>query len=322
MSVQQCLNQCAAYGYSAAALELGTECSCGDPSDVAANSPGPAPVEDCNAACRGSPTDICGGTSRVSLYFWDQSVQPLYVWNTPANTGHYELLIGGIVIPLISTLGLNNKVSFMEKGGTGAPNSTGAYELDYQLADDFTKAWRVMHVASDVFCAANLVLPDRKGRVLSVGGWSGDSTQGVRLYTPSGVTGVNGTTDWEEHWDQIHLQQGRWYPGAMQMANGSVLIVGGEEGSNGAPVPTLEILPKVDGGPTYLEMDWLLRTDPNNLYPFTFVLPGGGIFIIYYNEARILDEKTFETTTVLPIIPGSVNAAGGRTYPMEVCDAF
>ncbi|KAG8818809.1 hypothetical protein FRC19_010302 [Serendipita sp. 401] len=142
-------------------------------------------------------------------------------------------------------------------------------------------------------------------------------TTGVRFYTPDGSPGVNGTNDWEEHWDQIHLQQGRWYPGAMVMANGSILIVGGEEGSNGAPVPSLEVLPKPEGGPTYLTMDWLLRTDPNNLYPFLYVLPGKGIFIIYFNEARILDEKTFETIKTFPIIPGAVTGPAGRVYPLE-----
>jgi hypothetical protein len=64
-------------------------------------------------------------------------------------------------------------------------------------------------------------------------------------------------------------------------------------------------------------MDWLQRTWPNNLYPFSFVLPGGGILVIYYNEARILDEKTFATTKALPLIPGAVVGDGGRTYPME-----
>jgi hypothetical protein len=101
---------------------------------------------------------------------------------------------------------------------------------------------------------------------------------------------------------------------------GSILVVGGEEGSNGYPVPSIEVgsvklleeglilfnqvLPKPEGGPTYvrsdirlriilmvlcqIDMDWLLRTDPNNLYPFLFVLPGGGIFVLYYNEVRVL----------------------------------
>ena len=81
----------------------------------------------------------------------------------------------------------------------------------------------------------------------------------------------------------------------MMMANGSVLVVGGENGSNGPPVPSLEILPTPPGGDTVLFMDWLNRTDPNNLYPFLVVLPGGGVFVGYYNEARILDERLSES---------------------------
>ncbi|SRR5258706_2178856 len=69
----------------------------------------------------------------------------------------------------------------------------------------------------------------------------------------------------------------------MIMANGSILVVGGEDGSNGPPVPSLEILPTPVGGPTWLHMDWLQRTDPNNLYPFLAVIPAG-IFVQYYNE--------------------------------------
>ncbi len=62
------------------------------------------------------------------------------------------------------------------------------------------------------------------------------------------------------------------------MSNGSVLVVGGERGSNDIAEPTLEVLPKPPGGPTYLFMDWLNRTDPNNLYPFLHMLPSGNIF--------------------------------------------
>ncbi|KAK7691708.1 hypothetical protein QCA50_005108 [Cerrena zonata] len=102
------------------------------------------------------------------------------------------------------------------------------------------------------------------------------------------------------------------------MPNGSVLVVGGEEGSNGAPVPSLEILPTPEGGDTWLFMDWLQRTDPNNLYPFLHVLPSGNIFVGYFNEARILNPRTFDTISVLPTMPGSVtDLIAGRTYPME-----
>ncbi|KAL5480284.1 hypothetical protein ACEPAI_1554 [Sanghuangporus weigelae] len=314
-SATNCLSLCSTYGYPAAGMEFGDECWCGDVEDIVNNGGTNASEADCAMACSGDPIHLCGGAERLSLYEWEGG---LNMWHTPENTGHYEFLIGGLVIPLIANVGVNNKVQFLEKFGTGPPNSTGAYELDLSLTDDFTKAWREMHVKTDVFCAATVILPDKAGRLIDVGGWSLDSTFGIRLYTPSGSAGVNGTTDWEENVDELSLQNGRWYPGAMIMANGSVLVVGGESGSNGPPVPTLEILPKPEGGPTVLTMDWLQRTDPNNLYPFLFVLPSGGVFVIYYNEARILDEVTFDTIRQLPNVPGAVNNfLGGRTYPME-----
>ena len=95
----------------------------------------------------------------------------------------------------------------VEKFGTSEfDNSTGAYELDLSLTNDFSHAWRTMHVKSDVFCSASVVLPDKGARQLNVGGWSLDSTQGVRLYTPDGSPGVNGTNDWEENFEELHLQ--------------------------------------------------------------------------------------------------------------------
>jgi hypothetical protein len=97
-------------------------------------------------------------------------------------------------------------VSFLEKGGTGFPNSTGAYELDLSLVNDFSHAWREMHVKTDVFCSAAVVLPDKGARILNVGGWSLVSTYGVRLYTPDGSPGVNGTNDWEEDPNTLNLQ--------------------------------------------------------------------------------------------------------------------
>lgn len=63
-----------------------------------------------------------------------------------------------------------------------------------------------MHVKTDIFCGASLVLPDRAGRQLSVAGWSLDSTFGVRLYTPDGSEGVNGTNDWQENFRVLKLQ--------------------------------------------------------------------------------------------------------------------
>ena len=105
------------------------------------------------------------------------------------------------------TLGINNKIAMVEKFGTSEfANSTGAYELDLSLVSNFSLAWRTMHVKSDVFCSASIVLPDKGARQLNVGGWSLDSTKGVRLYWPDGSAGVNGTNDWQENFDELKLQ--------------------------------------------------------------------------------------------------------------------
>ena len=111
------------------------------------------------------------------------------------------------------------------------------------------------------------------------------------------------------------------------LPNGSILVIGGEPGSNSAiHEPNLEILPKPAGGETVVPLDWLARTDPFNLYPFVIVLPSKHLFVGkgetvlvcpslrlisffqgHYNEARILESVTFNTITQLPNIPGAVN---------------
>ena len=114
------------------------------------------------------------------------------------------------------------------------------------------------------------------------------------------------------------------------LPNGSILVIGGETGSNASPQPDLEVLPKPAGGDTVVDLDFLKRTDPYNLYPFVFVLPSKNLFVGkfrevsccepntfitfffqgYYNEARILEPVTFTTITQLPNIPGAVNDCG------------
>lgn len=263
-TAELCLGLCAQFGYSAAGMEYGEECYCGDPIDVDSVGSTLHPEGDCNIACSGNASAICGGGSRLSLYYWTGET-PLYVFHYPQGVaaGQYSNFVGGVVTPLMTMETITGKITFLEKYGTGPPNSTGAYELDPSQIGDFDAAWREMHVKTDIFCSAGLVLPDKGARQLTVGGWSLDSTYGVRLYWPDGSLGVAGVNDWEEDNANLRLQQGRWYPSAMVMANGSILVVGGEVGSNDRPVPTLEILPPTGTAPLY--MDWLERTDPNNV---------------------------------------------------------
>ncbi|KAL8705487.1 MAG: hypothetical protein Q9201_001418 [Fulgogasparrea decipioides] len=301
----------------AGGMEYGQECWCGDVVDIENNGGTLKPESDCKTPCPGHPGYVCGGGSRLTYYAWSLT-DPLYKWTYASgnDAGNYKFFVPGVVVPLMTTVGINGKITFVEKAGTGPPNSTGAFELDPSLTNNFTAAWRTMRgIKTDVFCSAGLVLPDKAGRQITVGGWSGTSTFGVRLYWPDGGIGQKSVNDWQENAAEVKLQKGRWYPSAMIMSNGSMLVVGGETGSNSAAVPSVEILPKA--GPV-IDMDWLLRTDPLNLYPFLFVLPSGGIFVGYYNEARILDPVTLDTVRTLPQIPGNVdNPNAGRTYPLE-----
>ncbi len=89
------------------------------------------------------------------------------------------------------------------------------------------------------------------------------------------------------------------------------MVSGGETGSNAAAVLIHRSAPLHRDPALY--MDWLSRTNPNNLYPFVCVLPSGGIFVAYWNEARILDQTTFDTIKVLP----NIKARSTMTLPAE-----
>ncbi|KUJ06679.1 uncharacterized protein LY89DRAFT_403153 [Mollisia scopiformis] len=342
-----CIEQCQIFGYNAAGLEYGSQCFCGDVENIAvASYPGVStdpnavqnyyraappqivPDSECNSVCAGNASYLCGSGNLLSYYAWD-GPEPLYNFGFPTGpaAGEYTFLIGGVVVPLMVSQVVTGKVTFTEKYGSGEPNGTGAYELDLTEIDDFAAAWRTMTgLQTDVFCSAGLTLPDKVGRQITIGGWAGQSNFGVRLYWPDGSAGVPGTNDWQEDPGVVSLQVPRWYASAMIMANGSMLIVGGEIGSNAAEQPTLEILPAT-GVPdpttvsgysnTTVYLEFLDRTAPFNLYPFVCVVPSG-IFIAYYNEARILDEVTFETIKTLPNMPGAVNdPTAGRNYQLE-----
>lgn len=293
-----------------------------------ATPPATYPDSECSAPCSGAPQYLCGSGNRLTYYTWN-ATDPLYKWDFPtgASAGQYSLLIGGLIVPLITSQAITGKVTFLEKAGTGAPNATGAYELDLSQIDNFGAAWREMtKPQSDVFCSGGVTMPDKAGRQINVGGWAGESTLGVRIYWPDGSPGVKGVNQWVEDGAHLKLQVARWYPSAMVMANGSILVVGGEIGQNAAEQPTLEILPPT-GVPdastqsgysnTTKYLDFLDRTAPFNLYPWITVVPSG-ILIVYYNEARIIDEVNFNTIKTLPNMPGAVNdPKGGRSYQLQ-----
>jgi hypothetical protein len=240
------------------------------------------------------------------------------VKRAPSN-GRYDFFVPGFSVPLISTVGINNKVYFMDKKYDPG-NTTGAYELDPSLvgAGPWENSWRTMHVNDEIFCSASLVLPDKAGRILNIAGWSDAALYGVRLLTPSGSPGVPGNTDWQEDLNNAALQRPRWYPSAVLLSNGSIIVMGGTDTNSGNAQPNMEVLPRIPGGDTTVYLDFLAQTHPFNLYPFLFVLPSSNIFVVYYNQARILSKTNFNTVLQLPNVPAAVNNFdGGRTYPFS-----
>jgi hypothetical protein len=183
-----------------------------DPDDVQyyTRSATPQIVADseCNSVCSGDSSYLCGSGNLLTYYAWT-GTDPLYSWDFPTGTdaGEYSLLIGGVVVPLITSQVVTGKVTFVEKYGTGEPNGTGVYELDLTEIDNFDAAWRTMNgLQTDVFCAAGLTLPDKAGRQITVGGWAGGSNFGIRIYWPDGSPGVPGTNDWIEDAGVLSLQ--------------------------------------------------------------------------------------------------------------------
>jgi hypothetical protein len=219
----------------------------------------------CTVPCSGNSQYLCGANNLLSYYVWNGTEPLYtWNFPQDSSAGEYSLLIGGVTVPLITGQVITGKITFIEKTQTGFPNGTGVYELDLSLAqqpDSYLVAWRQMYVyfhrsllgwqglrvmpsypklswrinanfknyrnemITDVFCAAGLILPDKGGRQLTIGGWNGDSNFGVRLYLPDGSDGVNGTNQWQENPSNLTLQLPRWYPSAMIMANGSILVV-------------------------------------------------------------------------------------------------
>lgn len=72
MTIETCMNFCNPKGYIFAGVEFGRECYC----DSSIQVPGAqAADKDCNIACSGNSTELCGGSSRLNV-FWNGKPSP------------------------------------------------------------------------------------------------------------------------------------------------------------------------------------------------------------------------------------------------------
>ncbi|GAB7357642.1 hypothetical protein MBLNU459_g0139t1 [Dothideomycetes sp. NU459] len=226
-------------------------------------------------------------------------------------------------------------------GGPGVNLTTGAHSPDPYLQDDGSGmyvfgveySWRTNDLRkltpkSNTFCAAGAFFPD--GTMINVAGAEiygdgaavgslEDGRQSLRRYAPGPCSG-NCTMDFVVNDDG--LQSLRWYPTAITMANGDVLVVGGSTVgglvTNEASInnPTYEFI-KADGStpPTQAPLEILNFTAAQNdngnysyqLYPILQLLPNSNgtsqVFTLAGNRAIVFDYENNELVKTLPDVP-------------------
>jgi len=221
-----------------------------------------------------------------------------------------------------------NKVVIIDKtegnGNNLNINGHPAWTVEYNTD---TNTVRALDITTNSFCAGGNVLGD--GRWLNVGGnqpigagginWptlsapyhDGDGGPAVRVWTPC----TDNSCDWAE---AANMTTRRWYPTLETLPDGSAIIIGGcdfggyvnDAGQNN---PTFEYWPS-KGAPIGLNL--LLTTLPANLFPHTFLLPSGNLFLNANLGNEVFD---FVNNIEHPLAntPHSV-----RTYPGSAATAM
>ncbi|KAJ7136302.1 glyoxal oxidase precursor [Mycena crocata] len=172
---------------------------------------------------------------------------------------------------------------------------------------------------TDTFCAGGAFISN--GTLVSVAGQPleapgqppADGRMGIRLFGPcTSPTGENCTVF--EDPEHIHLAITRWYPTGLRIPDGSLMIIGGSNVNtfyNTGPITrdSIEFFPSRLGEQGIVRpSQFLLDAEPVNMFPRSFVLPSGHVFIIANNITMVYDIET-DTETRLPDLPNGVRAA-------------
>ncbi|KAJ7595315.1 glyoxal oxidase N-terminus-domain-containing protein [Mycena floridula] len=172
-----------------------------------------------------------------------------------------------------------------------------------------------LEVLSNSFCASGSFLSN--GTMVSVGGQAIedpdqdpdiDGRMAIRIFEPCDDPSGIGCTVFEDP-ANLHLVETRWYPSSIRIFDGSLMILGGTHNSvpfynDEAPVNNFEFWPPKDNG-IPRPSNFLERTVPANLFPRSFALPDGKIFVVANNRSIIYDIEA-GTETELPDIPNAV----------------
>ncbi|QRW07636.1 glyoxal oxidase [Ceratobasidium sp. AG-Ba] len=237
--------------------------------------------------------------------------------------GTFEIVGDSGVSAMQLFLGQYNRVYFVDKTENNPPQvgnpSHPAWATEYDVD---TNELRPMDVVTNSFCAGGGVLGN--GTWLNVGGNQGTSYGGLTAPSQDGKDGpyhgvdggkairlLNPCQDKNCNWWEASMPTRRWYPTLENLEDGSLIIIGGNQwggfvNSQGQNNPTYEFFPS-RGDPVGLNI--LTTTLPANLYPLTWLLPSGNLFIQSNWKSEVFDYKK-NTEFELDDIPHAV-----RTYP-------
>ena len=146
--------------------------------------------------------------------------------------------------------------------GTRLGGSTVAYIWDVGAGT----TTQVNNTSVNEFCSGHAFLPD--GRLLIAGGHAGSDGDGI---TDAFIFNSSNNT-----WTQTSLPMaaGRWYPSAVTVGNGEIVVVSGADPGGGTNTP--EVWQTNSGG------GWRALTNATlglNLYPYMHLAPNGKVFV-------------------------------------------
>ncbi|KAF8909784.1 copper radical oxidase [Gymnopilus junonius] len=162
---------------------------------------------------------------------------------------------------------------------------------------------------TDSFCASGGFLSN--GTMVSVGGnipaitAAQDGRMGLRLFEPCDDPDGVGCTFIDDP-ATLHLVENRWYPSAVRIFDGSIMVVGGmhEETPfyNTDPANTIEFFPSKDND-VPRQSPFLARTVPANLFPRLLSLPDGREVLPEIPNGVRVTNPMDGTATLLPLSP-------------------
>ncbi|KDE02649.1 hypothetical protein MVLG_06808 [Microbotryum lychnidis-dioicae p1A1 Lamole] len=226
-------------------------------------------------------------------------------------------------------LGTPNKVYIVDKTENNTAQIAGhaAWAVEYDIVKN---TYRPLDVITNTFCAGGSHLGN--GSWINIGGNQAITTGGtktsdgtgaykdyaggrtVRILTPSD----DGGAEWYE--DKYGMPVNRWYPYIETLETGDVIILGGElyggfvnDASEHQNVHNYEYWPS-RGAP--VNSTFLATTQPANLYPLSFLLSNGLIFMQASWKTQLLNHSS-GAETPLPDIPFAQ-----KTYPASGATAM